>query len=200
MVFTDWFGKSFAEMMAELGTEWKMIYENFDGQAVLLGPKGHAVSVWYDNNGNVYSVNDGSEKMSANCYGCLGSEKVYGKDNWVYRKRGFGAITSDRFLMDFAKEVTSDWYHAGWHRTFEDYYLGDYAMDHPRCDLTDTEYARLRELQKEARGKAKAEDDAREWRYDHTEYWADNSEEEVWIDKNGVEKRVMTVAPHGDLC
>jgi len=199
MRITDWFGKSLSDLLTA-NPDWAIVHENTDGMAVILGPKGHAVSVWYDNSGLITAANDGSEKMSANCYGSLNCEKVYGKDNWVYRCRGFGKITSDRVLMDFAKKVTSDWYHAGWHRTFEDYYLGDYALDHPRCDLTDDEYARLRELQKEARDKAEAADKAREWKYVRTIYWADNSEEEVWVDKDGVEKTVMKVGPHGDLC
>ena len=200
MRITDWFGKSFTELMAEIGSDWKMVYENADGQAVLLGPKGHAISVWYDNNGIVIAANDGSEKMFANCFGYRNSEKVYGKDNWVYRCRGFGKITSDRVLMKFAEKVTSGWYDAGWHRDFKDYYLSDYALAHPRCDLTDDEFNRLIELQKEERDKAKAADDARGWKYSHTVYWADNSEEEVWIDKDGNEKRVTKVGPHGDLC
>jgi hypothetical protein len=31
-------------------------------------------------------------------------------------------------------------------------------------------------------------------------YFADNSVEEVWEDKDGKRKRVMVVAPHGDAC
>ena len=31
-------------------------------------------------------------------------------------------------------------------------------------------------------------------------YWADNSVEEIWIDKNGATKSIMTVGPHGDAC
>ena len=195
---TDWFGKNKSELMGELGKGWTML-DAGNGRSVVVGPDGHAVTVWCDDRGVIDSVFDG-EKMSANCYGCYNTTKVYGKNGWYYAKRGFGAITSDRVLMDYAKKVTSDWYDAGWHRKFEDFYLGDYALDHPRCDLTDAEYERLRELQKEARAKAKAEDDAREWKYVETIYWADNSEEEVWVDKNGIEKRVMTVGPHGDLC
>ena len=46
----------------------------------------------------------------------------------------------------------------------------------------------------------KAADDAREWKLHQTIYWADNSVEEIWIDKNGATKSVMTVGPHGDAC
>ena len=46
----------------------------------------------------------------------------------------------------------------------------------------------------------KAMDDAREWKLHQTIYWADNSVEEIWIDKNGATKSVMTVGPHGDAC
>lgn len=46
----------------------------------------------------------------------------------------------------------------------------------------------------------KAADDAREWKLHQTIYWADNSVEEIWIDKNGATKSIMTVGPHGDAC
>lgn len=197
--FTDWFGKSRSDLLDALGKDWSMITVDSKGKTVLVGPD-RSVLLWCDDAGIITAVNDGTEKMSAHCYGVRNKERVYGKDNWVYACRGFGAITSDRVLMEFAKKVTSDWYNAGWHRTFEDYYLGDYALDHPRRDLTDAEYSRLKELQKEARDKAKAADEAREWKYVRTIYWADNSEEEIWVDKDGVEKSVMTVGPHGDLC
>ena len=47
---------------------------------------------------------------------------------------------------------------------------------------------------------AKAADDARRWRHIRNEYYADNSVEEVWEDKDGVQKTVMIVGPHGDAC
>ena len=41
---------------------------------------------------------------------------------------------------------------------------------------------------------------SREWKLHQTIYWADNSVEEIWIDKNGATKSIMTVGPHGDAC
>lgn len=196
MRITDWFGKTLSEFLSS-NADWRVVHEGMNGETVLLGPEGRAVTVWYGNDGKINAANDGSEKMSANCYGYLNSEKVYGCDNWVYRCRGFGAITSDRRLMDYAKEVSHDWYDAGWHRTFETYYLDSYDFS---SKFTKAELARLKELKAEAIAKAKAADDAREWKYVKTIYWADNSEEELWVDKDGNEKLVMTVGPHGDLC
>ena len=106
---------------------------------------------------------------------------------------------ADEEILAFAEKATHNWYNAGWHRTFEDYYLGSYCLDEPMRSLTTAEYNRLKEMQKELRAKKKAEEDAKEWRYDHTVYYADNSEEEVWINKFGEEKIIMTVGLHGDL-
>lgn len=137
-------------------------------------------------------------------YGTVDGKDVYSRDEYIFEARGFGEIMEgkrgDRFLLKYAEKVTSGWYNAGWHRTFETYYLGDYCLDHPMCDLTTKEYARLKELQTEAIAKKEAEEEAKEWRYDHTVYYADNSEEEVWVNKFGETKQVMKVAPHGDAC
>ena len=78
--------------------------------------------------------------------------------------------------------------------------LSDYALSQPRASLTLKEFDRLKELQQQARDAAKAADDAREWKLKDTACYADNSVEEIWIDKDGIEKRVMTVGPHGDVC
>ena len=51
-----------------------------------------------------------------------------------------------------------------------------------------------------ARRKAKEADEARQWRYVRTIYWADNSIEEIWADKDGIEKTVLVDGPHGDVC
>ena len=129
----------------------------------------------------------------------------YSRDEFVYRCRErelgrFGAIENDDELIEFARKVSSNWHDAGWHQTFETYYLGDYALDEPKRSLTDAEYKRLKELQKEAQAKAKAKEDAREWKLVTTYYYADNSVEELWRDKDGNEKMVMTVGAHGDVC
>ena len=80
------------------------------------------------------------------------------------------------------------------------YYLSDYAPSEPGRSLTVKEFNRLKELQQAAREAEKAADDAREWKLHQTIYWADNSVEEIWIDKNGATKSIMTVGPHGDAC
>ena len=142
--------------------------------------------------------------MDKHRYGTVDGQDVYSRDEFIFKARGFGAIEKtprgDRFLLKYAKEVTSDWYDAGWHRTFETFYLGSYCLNEPMCSLTTSEYERLKELQKEAIHKKELEEAAKEWKYDHTVYYADNSEEEIWINKYGEKKTVMTVAPHGDAC
>ena len=142
--------------------------------------------------------------MDKHRYGTVDGKDVYSRDEYIFAARGFGAIENspkgDTFLLKYAKEVTSNWYESGWHRTFETYYLGNYCLDEPMASLTTIEYARLKELQREARKKAAREEAAKEWKYEHTVYYADNSEEEVWVNKYGERKTVMTVAPHGDVC
>lgn len=125
---------------------------------------------------------------------------MYSRDEYIFTKRGFKEIISDEFLLKYAEKVTYGWSQSGQKQTFTSYWLGSYCLDHPISDLTDKEYARLKELQEEARAEAQRIEDEKEWRYDHTIFWADNSEEEIWINKYGEKKSVMTVAPHGDVC
>ena len=105
----------------------------------------------------------------------------------------------DKLCDQIADSVLDDCL-AGWHQTFTTYYLSDYALSEPGRSLTVKEFNRLKELQQAAREAEKAADDAREWKLHQTIYWADNSVEEIWIDKNGATKSVMTVGPHGDAC
>ena len=133
-------------------------------------------------------------------YGYVNGNPVFSRDEYVYTCRGFGAIESDEELLEFAQKASHNWYNAGWHRTFTTYYLGDYALDEPKQSLTAVEYKRLKELQKAALEAEKAADEARCWKLVDTMYFADNSVEQIWEDRDGVRKRVMTVAPHGDVC
>ena len=57
-----------------------------------------------------------------------------------------------------------------------------------------------KEHQKKARDEAEAAEAARCWQHVETIRWADNSVEEVYKDKDGNIKHVMTVGPHGDAC
>lgn len=137
---------------------------------------------------------------SAKVYGWVNGTPVYSRDEFVFKRRGFGAIESDEELIEFARKVTGNWHNAGWNKTFTTYYLGDYCLNEPMRSLTTKEYERLKELQRQEQAKEKAADDAREWKKVDTIYWADNSVEEIWRDKNGVKKSVQIVAPHGDAC
>lgn len=144
-------------------------------------------------------VQDAPEKR-ASVYGYVNGQPVYSRDEFVFKCRGFGAIESDEELVEYARKVTWNWSRAGHHHSFISFYLGDYALDHPYRDLTKTEYARLKELQAEAIAKHEAEEEARGWELVETIYWADNSVEEYYRDKNGETKSVMVVQPHGDVC
>lgn len=135
-----------------------------------------------------------------NVYAYYNGKPMYSRDEFVFKKRGFGAIETDEELIAFAEKASHGWYDAGWHHSFIGYYLGDYALDEPKQSLTDNEYKRLKELQKIAREEYKKAEEAREWKKVGTTYWADNSVEETWRDKDGNEKTVMVTAPHGDAC
>ena len=135
-----------------------------------------------------------------NVFGYVDGQPTYSRDEFIYKKRRRGPIADDAELVAFAEKVTSGWYNAGWRRTFTTYYLSDYALSEPGRSLTVKEFNRLKELQQAAREAEKAADDAREWKLHQTIYWADNSVEEIWIDKNGATKSIMTVGPHGDAC
>jgi len=133
-------------------------------------------------------------------YGYVNNKAVYSRDEFIYASRGFGPIETDAELLKYAQKVTSNWYHAGRHRTFTSFYLSDYPMSEPYRSLTQTEFERLKVLQGEAVKAEKAAEAAREWRRKETIYWADNSVEEVWEDKDGNTKVVTITGPHGDAC
>lgn len=135
-----------------------------------------------------------------NVYGYVNGKPIYSRDEYVFACRGFGAIENDADLLAFAEKATHGWYHAGWKRTFTGFYLSDYALAEPRKSLTAKEFARLKELQTEAQAEAKRIEDAKQWRYVETVYWADNSVEEIYEDKDGNRKTVMVTGPHGDAC
>lgn len=133
-------------------------------------------------------------------YGYVNGKAVYSRDEFIFEKRGFGAIQNDTDLLAYAEKVSWGWQNAGWKRRFAEFYLSDYALSEPYASLTHAEFERLKELQAEARQKEKELEDAKEWKYVETVYYADNSEEEIWENKYGERKSVMTVGPHGDMC
>ena len=138
--------------------------------------------------------------MEKQVYGWYNGTFYYSKDEFRYAVRKRGPINTDEELIAFAEKVTHNWYNAGWHHTFTTYYLSDYALSEPRTSLTDREFKRLVQLQQAAQTAEKAADEARCWHNIETNYYADNSVEEVWEDKDGNRKTIMTVAPHGDVC
>ena len=133
-------------------------------------------------------------------YGYVDGKAVYSRDEFIFEQRGFGAIQNDTDLLAYAEKVSWGWQNAGWKRRFTEFYLSDYALNEPYASLTHAEFERLKELQAEARQKEKELEDAKEWKYVETVYYADNSEEEIWENKYGERKSVMTVDPHGDMC
>lgn len=133
-------------------------------------------------------------------YGYVNGKAVYSRDEFIFTARGFGAIESDEELLAYVEKVTSKWYNAGWHHTFETYYLSDYALEHPCSDLTISEFNRLKKLQKQAQEELKHADEAKGWKLIETVGYADNSVEEIWESKDGERKTEMVVFPHGDAC
>lgn len=130
-------------------------------------------------------------------YGYVNGEAVYGRDEFIYKRRRMGPITDDDELVAFA-EKRCGWQVAGHKQSFIGYYLSDYALAEPYASLTRSEFKRLKELQTIAREKRAAEEAAKEWKLEGTYCYADNSVEEVWINKYGEKKIVVTVWPHGD--
>ena len=139
-------------------------------------------------------------KYNPNVYGYVNGKPTYSHDEFVFACRGFGAIENDADLLAFAEKASNGWYNAGWKQKFTDYYLSDYALAEPRHSLTDKEFARLKDLQAEARAEAERIEAAKQWRHVETIHWADNSVEEIYEDKDGNRKTVMVVGPHGDAC
>lgn len=133
-------------------------------------------------------------------YGYVNGQATCSRDEFIYKKRGFGAIENDAELIAYAEKCTSGWYSAGWKRKFTDFYLSDYALSEPYSSLTKSEFDRLKELQAEAIAEEKRIEEAKNWRYIETIYWADNSVEEIYEDKDGNRKTVMVTGPHGDAC
>lgn len=131
-------------------------------------------------------------------YGYVNGKPVYSHDEFAIAARGFGPIESDEDLIAYAEKETGHWSEAGWQRTLTTYYLSE--SDHIYSHLTYNEWKRLKELQAKARAAYKAAEDARQWRKVETLYWADNSIEEIWEDKDGIRKTVLVEGPHGDAC
>ena len=97
-------------------------------------------------------------------YGYVNGKAVYSADEFVFTKRGFGAIEDDEELIAFAESASSGWQSAGHKHSFIGFYLSDYALAEPRRSLTDSEFKRLVELQKVERAKAAAIEEARQWK------------------------------------
>lgn len=133
-------------------------------------------------------------------YGYVNGEPVSCRDEFIYRKRGFGEIGTDERLLEYAEKVTWGWQKHGWKRKFTDFYLSDYALDEPYKSLTHTEFQRLKDMQARIRAEEKAADEARGWELVETRYWADNSVDRLWRAKDGGEKIVVIEHAHGDAC
>lgn len=135
-----------------------------------------------------------------NVYGYVNGNPTYSRDEFVFARRHFGPIESDEELIAFAEKVTYGWSYAGRKQKFTSFYLSDYALSEPYRSLTLAEFARLKELQAEAEAEAKRAEEARQWKFVERLYWADNSVEEIYEDKDGNRKTVMVTGPHGDAC
>ena len=139
-------------------------------------------------------------KYDPSVYGYVNGKPTYSRDEFVFAARKFGPIETDEELMAYAEKVTYGWKEAGHKQKFAFFYLSDYALSEPYSSLTEKEFARLKELQDEARAEWKRAEDAKQWRFIERICYADNSVEEIYEDKDGNRKREMIVYPHGDVC
>ena len=137
--------------------------------------------------------------MNRNPFGYVNGKPIFSRDEFVYEHRGFGPIIDDNILLAYAAKVTGNWTQAGWRRSFTAFHISDYALSEPRRSLTDDEFSRLIEVQLIAKKKEDDAENERGWRLIGTYGYADNSIEEVYEDRNGIRKTVMTVMPHGDV-
>lgn len=135
-------------------------------------------------------------------YGVVNGEDVYSAEEFVYKIRGFGPIEDDVELLVFAAKVTHNWRdgNSNGNKCFANFYLSDYCYAEPFHSLTKTEFDRLREIQRAHLAYLKSLEVLKEWHKVDTIYWADNSVEEVWEDKDGNRKNVVIIGPHGDAC
>lgn len=141
-------------------------------------------------------INTMSRVDETSVYGYVNGKPVYSHDEFAYAARGFGPIESEEELLAFAAKVTQGWFNAGWKRTFETYYLdGDREL---RAELTKSEFAALKEMQRKLIVEHERVEREKEWKLVGTFGYADNSVEEVYENKYGERKTVMTVYPHGD--
>lgn len=92
-----------------------------------------------------------------NVFGYVNGKAVYSRDEFIFTSRGFEEITSDAELLKYAEKVTYGWQDAGHKQTFAGFYLSDYALSEPYRSLTKKEFARLKELQKQAREEVERE-------------------------------------------
>lgn len=121
------------------------------------------------------------------------------QDEFVIHSRGFEQFESDDQMIAWLEENGAFSY-AGHRRSFLDFYISDYSMDPIYGYLTKAEVKHLREVQKQKQAENDAAEAAREWKKVETCHYADNSVEEIWEDKDGNRKTIMTVSPHGDAC
>ena len=143
---------------------------------------------------------EAQEVMRKMPYGYYNGTPFYSEEDFKHACRHHGPFADDDELMAFVEKETHGWYRHGHKHTFTSYFLSDYGPDDDLRHLTRAEYKRLKELQNIAKAEYKEAEEARNWQLIETVYWADNSVEEVWIDKDGIKKTIMTVGPHGDAC
>lgn len=137
-------------------------------------------------------INHEKNKKGEYCYN--GVKMSLTHDEFVIMKRGIESFESDESLVEWLKKVTSGF------QKFVDAYISDYTCGDYYDNLTDAEFKRVKEYQKELIQIEKDADNKREWKLKESSFYADNSVEETYVDKNGIEKTIMTVQPHGDIC
>lgn len=129
-------------------------------------------------------------------WGYYNGKPCYSEQEWKHSCRQHGAFKNDAELVSFVRKLRAN----GLNRPIDRCYFSTYCLDEPMRSLTKAEFNRLLYLQQKAVEANEEFEESLNWKYVHTVYWADNSEEELWVNGLGEEKWIMSVHPHGDIC
>lgn len=99
-------------------------------------------------------------------------------------------------------QIRGAFYYAGHNRPlYQVWTEGSFEFFHGKNCITRTEYEKIMKLlTRYQRFYTYVKETSPQWKKVREIYWADNSIEELQINKYGEERTIMIVAPHGDAC
>ena len=132
---------------------------------------------------------------------CTNGQQYKFESRTEYNKfrRGFDHFESVEHMVNYL-DANGYFQQAGHKCSFLDFFLSDWDGARIHDLLTPEEFQQLKDYQQKLIAQFREAEKAREWKLVDTYYYADNSVEQIWEDKNGLRKTVMTVGPHGDVC